>query len=175
MSQTQEFSRFTIVRQTKQQLNIAAPCLYRDKERATILKILLLKREAIESVEVDSEKDLVTIRFDRVKLPKEELLKSLDCVLENFSQKPREKIKKTGRQCAKCGGLEREIFFYVEGMSCASCALYLEMILSRNEKVSKAKIDYSSKKGVIVGCLSRGDVLDIVEKLGYKAKVLDGD
>ena len=175
MSQTQEFSWFTVVRQTKQQLNVVAPCLYRDKERATILKILLLKWEAIESIEVDSERDLVTIRFDRVKLPKEKLLKLLDSILENFSQKPREKIKKTGRQCARCGDPEREMVFYVEGMSCASCALYLEMTLSRNEKVSKAKIDYGSKKGVIVGCLSRGDVLDIVEKLGYKAKVLDGD
>ena len=175
MSQSQEFSGFTIVRQTKQQLNVVAPCLYRDKERATILKILLLKWEAIESTEVDSERDLVTIRFDRVKLPKEKLLKLLDSILENFSQKPREKIKKTGRQCARCGDPEREMVFYVEGMSCASCALYLEMTLSRNEKVSKAKIDYGSKKGVIVGCLSRGDVLDIVEKLGYKAKVLDGD
>lgn len=175
MSQSQEFSWFTIVRQTKQQLNVVAPCLYRDKERATILKILLLKWEAIESTEVDSERDLVTIRFDRVKLPKEKLLKLLDSILENFSQKPREKIKKTGRQCARCGDPEREMVFYVEGMSCASCALYLEMTLSRNEKVSKAKIDYGSKKGVIVGCLSRGDVLDIVEKLGYKAKVLDGD
>ena len=175
MSQSQEFSRFTIACQTTQQINIVAPCLYRDKERATILKILLLKWEAIESTEVDSERDLVTIRFDRVKLPKEKLLKLLDSILENFSQKPREKIKKTGRQCARCGDPEREMVFYVEGMSCASCALYLEMTLSRNEKVSKAKIDYGSKKGVIVGCLSRGDVLDIVEKLGYKAKVLDGD
>lgn len=49
------------------------------------------------------------------------------------------------------------------------------MTLSRNEKVSEARIDYSSKKGFVVGCLNRGDVLDIVEKLGYKAKVLDGD
>ena len=174
MSQTQEFSWFTIVRQTKQQLNIAAPCLYRDKERATILKTLLLKWEAIESIEVDSERDLVTIRFDWVKLPKEKLLKLLDSILENFSQKPREKIKKMGRQCARCGDLERDIVFFVEGMSCASCALYLEMTLSRNEKVSEAKVDYSSKKGFIVGCLSRSDVLDIVEKLGFKAKVLDG-
>jgi len=175
MSQTQEFSRFTIVRQTKHKINIVAPCLYRDKERATILKILLLKREAIESVEIDSERDLVTIRFDQVKLPKEKLLKSLSCVLENFSQKPREKIKKIDRQCARCGDLEREVVFYVEGMSCASCALYLEMTLSRNEKVSEAKVDYSSKEGFVVGCLRGGDVLDIIEKLGYKAKVLGGD
>ena len=175
MSQIQEFSQFTVVFQAAQQLSIVAPSLYHDKERATILKILLLKREAIESVEVDSERDLVAIHFDRVKLPKEKLLILLDYVLENFSQKPREKITKTGRECARCGGLEREIVFYVEGMSCASCALYLEMILSRNEKVSKAKIDYSSKKGYIVGCLKRGDVLDIVEKHGYEAKALGGD
>ena len=175
MSQTQEFSQFTIVCQAKQQINIVAGCLCRDKERATILKILLLKREAIESVEVDSERDFVTIRFDRVKLPKEKLLKLLDSILENFSQKPRAKIKKIGRQCARCGDPEREIVFYVEGMSCSSCALYLEMTLARNEKVSEVRIDYSSKKGFVVGCLSRGDVLDIVEKLGYKAKVLDED
>lgn len=174
MIQTQEFSQFTIVCQTKQQISIVAPSLYHDKERGTILKILLLKRDAIKSVEVNSERDLVTIRFDQVKLPEETLLNSLDYVLKNFSQKPREKIKKIDGQCPRCGGLEREIIFYVEGMSCASCALYLEMILSRNEKVSNAKIDYSSKKGFVVGCLNRGDVLNIVEKHGYKAKVLAG-
>ena len=175
MSQTQEFSQFAIVSQKGQHLSIVASNLYHDQERATILKTLLLKREAIESVGVDSERDLVTIHFDRVKLPEETLLTLLDSILENFSQKPREIIKKTDRLCARCGDLEREIIFYVEGMSCASCALYLQMILSRNEKVNKAKIDFSSKKGCVVGCLNRGDVLDIVEKLGYKAKVLGED
>ena len=78
MSQNLKSNQFTVVHQLKGRLNFIVPCLYRDKERSTILQISLLKREAIEEVQINSESNLVKIYFDSVKLPKEKLLKGCE-------------------------------------------------------------------------------------------------
>jgi Cu+-exporting ATPase len=173
MEQSQNFKHFSVLEWQKRQINIVAPCLFHEKERASILRILLLKRGAIEEVQVNSDDNSVLIEFDAEALSKNDLFILLDGILANFSEKPREVIKKIGGECPRCGGSERKVVFYLEGMSCASCALYLEMVLSRNERVNSADIDYKSKKGFVVGCLSQDDVFDIVEKHGYKAHSID--
>ena len=70
MSQTEEFKQFTIAHQLKRRIRIIAPSLYRDKERAHILQILLLKREAIEHVKIVAAINSVTIQFDPQQFPK---------------------------------------------------------------------------------------------------------
>lgn len=169
MIESLKFKHFSIEREQRQQINITAPCLFHDTERASILQILLLKRNSIKDVQINLADDSVVIKFDQETLCKDDLLNLLDDVLANFSQKPREKIKRTDTRCPRCGGLEKEVSFFVEGMSCASCALYLQMVLSRNKKVSNVNIDYSTKKGFVSGCLSQDDIFDIVEKHGYSA------
>lgn len=174
MIRSQNFKHFSVVGRSQEgQVQVDAPCLFHEKERASILRILLLKRGAIEGVQVNSNDNSVLIEFDAEKLSKNDLFILLDGILANFSEKPREIIKKIGGECPRCGGSERKVIFYVEGMSCSSCALYLEMVLSRNEKVISADIDYKSKKGFVAGCLCQDDVFDIVEKHGYKAHSID--
>ncbi len=169
--QNQQFKNFLAVDQRQErQIVVAVPCLFHDEERASILRIILLKREAIEDVKVNLDDDAVIIKFDSKVLSKKDLFNLLDDILANFSEKPREKIKKTAGECPRCGGVEKEIVFCVEGMSCASCALFLEMTLVRDEKVTRADIDFKSKKGVVIGCVSQADVFDIVERHGYKAR-----
>ena len=168
-----KFKHFTVESEQDRQINISVPCLFNNHERASILQTILLKRKAVEELTINSVNNSVKIKFSSEKLIKSDLFDLLDSVLANFSHKPREKIKGMDRQCPRCGGLEKDVVFYVEGMSCASCALYLEMTLSRNEKVSSVSIDYSSKKGFVSGCLGLDDVLDIVEKHGYKARSIE--
>ncbi len=168
-----KFKYFSVESEQDRQIKISVPCLFNSDERASILQTILLKRNAVKEVLINSANNAVKIKFNSEELIKSDLFDLLDNILANFSQKPREKIKGTGRQCPRCGKVEKEVVFHVEGMSCASCALYLEMTLSRNEKVSSVSIDYSSKKGFVSGCLGLDDVLDIVEAHGYKAHSIE--
>ncbi len=173
MSQTQEFSQFTIEHQLKRRIRIIAPSLFRDKERAYILQILLLKREAIEKVKIVSDINSVTIHYSPEQLPQQNLLNLLETVLANFSQKPRESIKEIVDKTPQKKGKELEVVFGVGGMSCASCALFLEMILSRNADNLKVSINYVSETGVISGYLSKAEIFKIIEDNGYQAYSID--
>ena len=90
--------------------------------------------------------------------------------MANFSEKPRaKKEKSTGFEEKLHGHVLREFAFHIEGMSCSSCALFLEMLLSRNEDIVSASIDYSTKNGLVIGFLNEQDVINIIEEHGYKA------
>ncbi len=173
MSQQQEYSQFTIAHQLKRRIRIIAPSLYRDKERAYILQILLLKREAVEQVKIVSEINSVTIHFDPEKFPKHNLLNLLNTVLANFAQKPSESIKKIVKHSARPGAVRQEIVFGVGGMSCASCALFLEMVLSREADNVRVNINYISEIGTVSTFLSKQEIFKIVEDNGFQAYSID--
>lgn len=168
MPHIQEFSQFTIAHQLNRQLQINIPSLHGDRERANILKILLLKRKAVEKVEIVPEINLVTISFDPEQLPKQNLLNLLDCVLANFPQKPPETIKRIDK-LVQHTVKKQEIVFRIKGMSCTSCALFLEMLLSREDEIHHVSIDYVSEKGIVKGSLSKSEVFDIIKDSGYQA------
>jgi len=173
MVQSQKFNHFLVVTQQEQQINITVPSLFYDEERAAILRIILLKRAAIKDVQVNSKDNSVTIQFDSVELERDTLFNLLDIVLANFSQKPSKNTGKNEGKCAFCDGTMCKVSFSVKGMSCASCALYLELVLSRDKGVSTVNIDYSTKKGLLTGCLTKDEVMAIVEKHGYEAHCED--
>ena len=173
MPQTQEYSQFTVAHQLKHRIRIIAPSLFRDKERAYILQILLLKREAIEQVKIVPEINSVTIRFNPEQFPKVNLLNLLEIVLANFSQKPRESIKKIAEHAKRRDGSQQDVVFGIGGMSCASCALFLEMILSREEGNTHVSINYISEIGTVSGYLSKAEIFKIVEDNGYQAYSID--
>jgi Cu+-exporting ATPase len=173
MSQTQEYSQFTIAHQLKRRIRIIAPSLFRDKERAYILQILLLKREAIKQVKIVPELNSVTIRFNPEQFPKVNLLNLLEIVLANFSQKPRESIRKIAEHATRQDGLQQKLVFGIGGMSCASCALFLEMVLSREEGNTHVSINYISEIGIVRGYLDKAEIFKIVEDNGYKAYSID--
>ncbi len=173
MSQIHEFSQFTIAHQLKRRIRIIAPSLFRDKERAYILQILLLKREAIEQVRIVTEINSVTILFNPEQFPKVNLLNLLEIVLANFSQKPRESIKKIAKQEVRRDGLQQDVVFGIGGMSCASCALFLEMVLSREKDNTHVNINYMSEIGTVSGYLSKAEIFKIIEDNGYQAYSID--
>ena len=94
MLETQKFSQFKIEHQLQRRIRVTVPSLFRDKERATILQIILLKRAAIEEVKCVWQINSLTIYFDPEQFPKENLLKLLETVLVNFAKKPAASISK---------------------------------------------------------------------------------
>lgn len=170
MVDSQKFNHFFIDALQEQQIRATVPSLFYDEERAAILKIILLKRVAIKDVQVSSCDNLVIIRFDSALLSRGEVLKVLDNVLANFSKKPRaDEIKAEGYVATSCNRSKKNISFRVEGMSCASCALFVEMVLSRNNQVIKVSIDYNSGGGYVIGYLDCSDIMAIIENHGYRA------
>jgi len=168
MLQSKKNNHFNILEQQSNSMSIVVPSLYNDMERAAILKIILLKRSSIESVQIGAEDNLVAIRFDPEQLPIEELFNVLHIVLENFSEKPRKKDSQQDVLVKNEGAIHR-VVFSVEGMSCPSCALFMEMTLARDKRVMNASVDFKSARGVVIGFLSSDKVFDIIDEHGYKA------
>lgn len=171
MNNNQKNNHFIVVEEGDGSLDIRVPSLFNDKERGEILRIILLKRTAIKRVHVDAESNEVKIRFDMLALPKKELFAVLNIVLDNFSEKPIEKSNDLKPVSVNNEGIVRRVEFGVEGMSCPSCALYIEMTLARDSSVISATVDYKSKKGMVVGFLEGGRIVDIIDNHGYKARV----
>jgi Cu+-exporting ATPase len=173
MNQTQENSQFTITHQSKHKINIIVPSLFQNNERAYILRTLLLKRKAVERIEIVSEKNAVTIHFDPEQLSKVKLLNLLEIVLANFSKKPRDCEKKVVGLEQQRNGTPQNVAFGVGGMSCTSCALFLEMILSRNVNNVHVNIDYVTEIGTVCGYLNKAEVFKIVTDNGFQAYSID--
>ena len=169
MNNNQKNNHFIVVDGEEGDLAIRVPSLFSDKERGAILRIILLKRTAIKQVHVDAESNMVKIKFDMLALPEKELFDVLNIVLENFSEKPIEKANELKSVSVNNEGVVRRVEFCVEGMSCPSCALYIEMTLTRDSRVISATVDYKSKKGMVVGFLDNDQIVDIIDNHGYKA------
>lgn len=169
MEKSQKNNHFIVVDADEKKINIVVPSLFHNRERAAILQIVLLKRAAIEDVQINSGNNSVAIKFNSEELTKIELFNVLNIVLANFSEKPSKKERQVEGVDVKNDEAVQRIVFSVEGMSCPSCALYIEMTLTRDKRVISASVDYNSKKGVVVGFLGLNEVLNIVEDHGYKA------
>jgi len=169
MLQSQKNNHFNILEQQSNSVSVVVPSLYNDKERAAILKIILLKRSSIESVQIAVEHNLAAIKFDPEQLPIDELFNVLHIVLENFSEKPSKKADQEKNVPVKNEGVVQRVVFSVEGMSCPSCALYIEMTLARDKKIINASVDFKSAKGVVIGFRSFSEILGVIDEHGYKA------
>lgn len=64
-----------------------------------------------------------------------------------------------------------KIQFIVEGMHCGACATSIQMLLSMQDGVTKASVDYETKKGELeydVDKVKLEDLFKQVEEIGYK-------
>ncbi|MGR9117587.1 MAG: cation transporter [Gammaproteobacteria bacterium] len=167
------FKQFKIAHQLKRRIRIVAPCLRNDPERAYILQILLLKRNAIEQVRVVPAIASVTIQFDPEQLPKANLLQLLDAVLANVGLKPKTTLKVLAPQKTDSSVPVQKFNFAIEGMSCSSCALFLEMMLKRDPNISKVSVNFLTETANVSGRLSKKAVFELIDKHGYKAVSID--
>lgn len=160
------YKNFTLAHQLKRRVRIVAPVLKKDQERAYIFEILLKKRPEIKKVRSTIPLGSVVIEFDPAHLPKQNLLQLIDAVLGNIAHKAK---TETAKQKIDFSGELQEIDLAVEGMTCASCALLLEMVLKRDPLIKQASVNFGTETLTVKGLLNTEAVQAKVESLGYKA------
>lgn len=165
-----EYKHFQLQHQLKNRIRILTPVLIKDPERGYIFEILLKKRPEVINVRSVFDIGSVVIEFDSSRFPVKNLLIMLDAVLGNIAKK-QPTIKKDKRKHFE--GPVQEIDMAVEGMSCASCALLIEMVLNRDERVKTASVNFATQTVSVHGQLTKTDVAEQIEKLGYSALMVD--
>ena len=147
-----------------------SPILKNDQERGYIFEILLKKRPEIKKVRSVYALGSVVIEFDSVRLPKNNLLILLDAVLGNIARK---KIEDNLQQKKVFDGPVQEVDLAVEGMTCASCALLIEMVLKRDPRIKQASVNFGTSTLTVHGQLAKDDVSAKVATLGYNTYAMD--
>ena len=72
---------------------------------------------------------------------------------------------------------QKKVIFEITGMHCASCALIIDRKLKRKEGVEFSNVNFSTEKATVVfndSKLNTNELIDIVESLGYGAKLNTG-
>lgn len=169
---TQTFTpkNFQLVHQLTRRIRIISPILKNDQERGYIFEILLKKRPEIKRIRSVFALGSVVIQFDPKSLPTKNLLILLDAVLGNIARKQAEQH---AQQQKIFDGPVQEVDLAVEGMTCASCALLIEMVLKRDPAIKQASVNFGTSTLTVHGQLSRDDVTAKVATLGYKTYAMD--
>ncbi|MGR8953313.1 MAG: heavy metal translocating P-type ATPase, partial [Gammaproteobacteria bacterium] len=164
------YQHFHLRHQLHRRVRVVAPMLKKDPERCYILEILLKKRSEIKSVRSTPALGTVLVEFDPNRLPKPNLLLMLDAVLGNLAGRPQSDSR---RQKTDFSDGVQEVDLAIEGMTCASCALLLEMVFNRDPKVKQASVNFATETLAVQGQLSRDEVSAKIAGLGYKAYAMD--
>ncbi len=163
-----------VVHDTSRRVRIIAPVLNKDLERAYVLEILLKKRSGILKVRTVVDIASLTIHFDPVLLPKNNLLTLVDALLGNLGQK---KISNTDTSLADeeldSTIAPQEFNLAIEGMSCVSCALLIEMLLRKDRRIIAAHVNFATEQATIIGTIDEDTLSALIEKIGYRAHSFD--
>src|SRR5690606_9873412 len=101
----------------------------------------------------------VAIAFDPALLPKEKLLTLVDRVIANLGQ---------GRHKAAADTVDpdapvNEYTMAIDGMTCASCALLVEMLLRRDPRVEHADVNYATETATVRARLNKDTLVHLVD------------
>lgn len=164
---------FRIEHRLRRRLRVSAPSLRKDAERLFALDILLNKRKGIRSVRVIPEIGNVVIDYQPSVLPESQLLRLLDGVIPNLGKASASVQRPSHPHELVRTGKNREIQFAVEGISCASCSLLIELVLRRDPRIQRTSINMASGTGLVYGDIPQEDLFGLINSLGYKALPLD--
>jgi len=154
----------------RRRVRILVPALRKDFERSYILDILLRKRPGVREVRTVPEIGSVVVHFDPARLPKINLLALLDAVIPNLGQGQPRPDADFGTEA---DGEVKEVSFAVEGMTCASCALLIEISLRRDPRIRDARVNLATQSALVRGALPKEEVYASVERLGYRPLPMD--
>ncbi len=161
--------RFAVAHRLTRRLRIVSGLLAKNPERCYLLEILLRKRPEIREVRSVPEIGSLTVHYDPARLPEARLLVTLDALLRNISTRS----NAVTPPAATCSGPIRESTLAVEGMTCASCALLIEMSLKRDPRVKNASVNFAAASASVAGALGREEIGALVAKLGYLTRPMD--
>lgn len=157
-----------VVHRLNQRIRLIAPPLIKEQERCYILEILLRKHAAVQDVRIVPDIGSLVIKYDPVALPENRLLAILDAVLGNLLAAPKAAVV-----VAPIDGPVSECSVAVEGMTCASCALLIEMKLKRDPRVRSVTVNFASATTTVHGVIDREGVSNVIRALGYEARAMD--
>ncbi len=164
----------TVAHALNRRVRIIAPVLLKDPERACVLEIMLQKRDGIEKVRTVPDIASLVIHFDPKKLPKDKLFTLLDTLLANLGKrKPSATPAQLLLTDADLSIAKQEFNLAVDGMTCVSCALLIEMLLKRDPRISSANVNFASETASVTGRVSKEAVCTLINNMGYKAHSLD--
>jgi len=176
-SHTGSLTHGKVVHELNRRVRIIAPMLLKDPERACVLEIMLQKRDGIEKVNTVPDIASLVIHFDPKKLPKSKLLTLLDALLGNLGKKKSTTTLNNSSQLVLTDSdfslAEQEFNLTVDGMTCVSCALLIEMLLKRDPRISLANVNFASETASVTGRVHKETLCMLIDKMGYKAHSLD--
>jgi P-type Cu+ transporter len=175
-TQTGSLSHGTVVHELKHRVRLISPLLHKDSERACILEIMLKKRPGIILVRSVPDIASIAIHFDPKTLPKENLLKILDALLGNLgSKKSTAGVKQSAVSLADYdNNLPVQSFnISINGMTCVSCALLIEMLLKKDKRIVSANVNFATETATVTGRISQEQLFTLIDKMGYQAHAFD--
>ena len=170
----QAYRNIRLAHVLQRRVRVLAPALARDAERAYILEILLRKHPEVSHVRAVPQIGSVAIHFDERRLPLERLLAVVDAVVGNLVSRPAAAPTPAAAETAAANDLPlQDCTVAVEGMTCASCALLIELSLARDPRVDSAQVNFAAGSATIKGRISRDDIYAGVARMGYEARPMD--
>ncbi|MDP1612516.1 MAG: heavy metal translocating P-type ATPase [Sulfuritalea sp.] len=163
---------FSVVHRLSRRIRLVAPALVQQPERCYILEILLRKHSAVKDVRAVARIGSVTLHYAPAHLTEERLLAIVDAVIGNIAAAP-PKYAVSPAPTFEVDGPAQECNAAVEGMTCASCALLIEMSLQRDPRVASAAVNYAAQTVTVKGHLPREALFAAVKRLGYEARPMD--
>lgn len=169
------FETFTVLHELRRRVRVFVPAIHRQTERAYILEILLRKHPAVRKVRATARIGTLTVWFDPAVMPQDMLYGLINTVTGNLANaKMPDATEAEGEACSLPEDAETDDFSVaVEGMTCASCALLLELRLNRDPRVKQATVNFASSTASIHGVLGRDDVAAIADTIGYQTRPMD--
>ncbi|MGY6213940.1 heavy metal translocating P-type ATPase [Methylolobus aquaticus] len=158
---------FTLVHQLRRRVRIVAPTLRRDLERTYAAEILLRKHKAVRHIRTVPELGSLAIDFDPAQLPREKLLLVLDRLIGNLGSGPRTSL--AAAETFDLSGPSHDYTLGVDGMTCASCALLVEMMLRRDPRIERATVNFATETAAIRGKLDKEALVALIDRWGYSA------
>jgi Cu+-exporting ATPase len=173
-SHTNSLTHGKVVHALNRRVRIVSPILLKDLERACVLEILLQKRDGIEKVRTVPDIASIVIYFDPNKLSKAKLFSLVDALLANLGKrKPTATLTQLESISIDDSLPEQEFNLAIDGMSCVSCALLIEMLLKRDLRISSANVNYATETATVMGRINVEGLCMLISNIGYKAQALD--
>jgi len=166
-----------LVHELKRRIRVVSPVLLKDLERAYVLEILLKKRQGILDVRTVPEIGSITIHFDPAKLAKADMITTLDALLGNLGRKkPMAAIVPSDVPAPDNNDAilpAHELNITVDGMTCVSCALLIEMLLKKDPRIMAANVNFATETAAVIGRISQDSLCALVDHMGYRAHGFD--
>lgn len=161
-----------IVHTLKQRIRLISPMILKDPERAYIFEILLKKRAGISAVKTVPAIGSITIQFEPQTLAQEKLLTFTDALLGNLGQATHATLSPVNSEEIEKIPMQ-EFNLSIEGMTCVSCALLLEMLLKRDARIVTATVNFATESATVKGHIEQLTLCALIKRIGYRAHSLD--